>query len=239
MFSFLYETLYRPIFNGLYVVLVFIYDNLAFGDIGVAIILLTLVVRVVLYPIFHKGMYHQSVMQKLQPKIKEIQTKHKDDMQKQSEALLDLYREHKVNPFSGFLFLLLQLPIFIAMYGLFRDLGSGTLQALYPTIVARGDINFMFLGLINMQERSIILIAIAVVLQYLQGRYAMVKTAKEDVNKELSTAEQVSRNMLYLMPGITLVILWSFSSAIALYWAATTAFSILQQYIINKALNDK
>ncbi|MBI2035365.1 MAG: YidC/Oxa1 family membrane protein insertase [Candidatus Liptonbacteria bacterium] len=238
MFSFLYEIFYRPIFNGLYVVLFFIYDNLVLYDIGIAIIILTLAVRIVLYPLFHKGMYHQSIMQKLQPKIKEIQEKHKNDTQKQSEALLDLYREHKVNPFSGFLFLLLQLPIFIAMYGLFRGLGDGALVALYPSIALRDGVNFIFLGLINMRERSIILIIVAVILQYFQGRYAAAKAAEDGKSKkELSTAEQVSRNMTYMMPGITLVLLWGFPSAISLYWASTTAFSILQQYIINRALS--
>jgi YidC/Oxa1 family membrane protein insertase len=239
MFSLLYEIFYKPIFNALYAVLFFLYDTVAFMDFGIAIILLTLVVRVVLYPLFHKGMYHQSVMTRLQPQIKELQKKHKGDMQKQSEALLELYREHKVNPFSGFLFLLLQLPVFIAIYGLIRSFESDTLTALYSFVSVREVADFTFLGLINMHERSIILIVIAVILQYLQGRQMLQKAHKEHPAAEDSPAEAISRNMMYLMPGITAVILWSFPSALALYWGATTLFSMGQQYLINKALVQK
>ena len=157
-------------------------------------------------------------------------------MQKQSEALMDLYKEHNVNPLSGILFLLIQLPIFIAMYGLIRGLAGVTVLPLYSFVVARPDVNDMFLGLINMHERDIFLIVIAAALQYFQGQYSLVRMAKKQEGEELSTAEQMGRNMVYIMPGITVVILWSFPSALALYWTATTAFSILQQYFVNKSL---
>lgn len=234
----LYKIFYQPLFNVFFVTFFFIYDHIAFGDFGVAIILLTLVVRIVLYPLFHKGMYHQTAMQRIQPKIKEIQNRHKGDMQKQTEALWELYREHKVNPFSGFLFLLIQLPVFIAMYGLIRGFTGKTALPLYAYVTARPEINQMFLGLINMHERNILLIAIAAIFQYIQGSYSLALSGKKakDVGDEPSAAEQVGRNMTYIMPGMTVVILWNFPSALALYWAATAAFSIVQQYFINRAI---
>lgn len=237
MLSLLYKIFYQPLFNVFFVTFFFIYDYLAFQDFGVAIVILTIVVRIVLYPLFHKGMYHQTAMQRLQPKIKEIQNRHKGDMQKQSEALMDLYRDHKVNPFSGFLFLLIQLPIFIAMYGLIRGFTGSAAQPLYSYVAARPEINEMFLGLINMHERSILLIAIAAIFQYLQGLYSLSRSQGSGEGSEPSAAEQMGRNMVYIMPGITVVFLWNFPSALALYWGTTAALSIAQQYFINKALS--
>lgn len=239
MFSFFYQIFYQPLFNTFYVTFFFIYDYLAFRDFGIAIIILTLVVRIVLYPLFHKGVYHQTVMQKLQPKIKEIQNRHRSDMKKQSEALLDLYREHKVNPFSGLLFLFIQLPIFIAMYGLIRGLSSAAPQPLYSFVVPRADIQATFLGLINMHERAILLIALAVLLQYFQGRYSLAGSKQKKGSGELSPTEQMGRNMVYILPVITLTFLWNFPSAFALYWAMNALLSIIQQYFVNSAFINK
>ncbi|MDP1689311.1 MAG: YidC/Oxa1 family membrane protein insertase [bacterium] len=239
MLSILYQIFYQPLFNVFFVLFFFIYDNISFNDFGIAIIVLTLTVRVVLYPLFHKGMYHQTAMQRLSPKIKEVQDKHKGNMQKQTEALWELYREHKVNPFSGLLFIIIQLPIFIAMYGLISGVASNASLPLYSFVAPRQGINDMFLGLINMHESSIFLIVVAVVLQFFQAKYSLPKVSEENKNKELTPQEQVGRNMMYIMPGMTAVILWNFPSAFALYWAATAGLSIIQQYFVNKTILHK
>lgn len=238
MFSLIYKIFYLPLFNVFFVLFFFIYDYLAFSDFGITIIVLTLTIRILLYPVFHKGMYHQTAIQRLQPKIKDIQDRHKGDMQKQSEALWELYREHKVNPLSGFLFILIQLPVFIAMYGLISGIATNATLPLYGFVSKHPNINETFLGLINMHERAIILIAVASILQFIQGQYSLSQgsiSEKKDKNKELSTQEQVGRNMVYIMPAMTAFILWNLPSAFALYWTATAVFSIMQQYLINKS----
>ncbi len=240
MFSLIYQIFYQPLFNVFFVLFFFIYDNLAFNDFGLAIIVLTLTIRILLYPIFHKGMYHQTAIQRLQPKIKDIQDRHKGDMQKQSEALWELYREHKVNPFSGFLFILIQLPVFIAMYGLIRGIATNAILPLYSSIGQRQEVSAMFLGLINMHNRDILLIAVAAILQFIQGYYSLTQSSQSaSKDKEPSMQEQVGRNMVYIMPAMTVLILWNLSSAFALYWAATAAFSIVQQILINRILLNK
>src|ERR1700722_288989 len=98
---------YRPILNAL----VFFYETVAGRDFGLAIIFTTLLLRLVLAPFFHKGAHQQAKMQRLQPKIQKLQEQHKDDREKQTKALMDLYKEHGVNPLSGILLLLIQLPI--------------------------------------------------------------------------------------------------------------------------------
>ncbi|OYV73260.1 MAG: hypothetical protein B7Z74_04215 [Deltaproteobacteria bacterium 21-66-5] len=89
--------LYTPIFA----VLIFLYHNISFGDLGVAIIELTLLVRLILLPLFHKSAKDQTIMQRLQPHVRKIQVEHKDAKERQAKELMALYREHRVNPFSG------------------------------------------------------------------------------------------------------------------------------------------
>src|SRR3989338_3426985 len=109
--------LYQPLFNAL----VFLYKYVAFEDLGVAIILLTLVIRLVLYPLFYKSFKNQTLMQRLQGQIRKIQHDHKDNKEKQAQALMALYREHKVNPFSGLIMIIIQLPVLITLYQLFLN----------------------------------------------------------------------------------------------------------------------
>src|SRR3989344_1874792 len=99
--------LYTPFFN----LLVFLYNTAAFNDFGIAIILLTLIIRFILSPLSIKTFKSQKALNQLQPRIKEIQEKFKNEPQKQSQVIMELYKQHKVNPFSGCLPLLIQLPI--------------------------------------------------------------------------------------------------------------------------------
>src|SRR3989344_5693043 len=107
-----YTLLTQPLTNAL----VFFYNTIALEDLGLSIIFLTLAIRVLLYPLFHKSARYQMIMQKIQPKLKEVQKAHKEDKVKQTEAMMALYKEHNVNPFSGILFLVIQIPILLALY---------------------------------------------------------------------------------------------------------------------------
>src|ERR1700752_3286192 len=102
--------LIHPLLN----LLVFSYRYLP--DIGAVIILLTVLVRLVLLPSFHKSMRHQRELQALQPKMQKIREEHKDDQAKQAEAMMELYKAHKVNPLSSCLPVLIQLPLLLALY---------------------------------------------------------------------------------------------------------------------------
>ena len=99
--------------------MIFLYENIPGHDLGIAIIALTVVIRIVLLPLFYKGAKDQAILQRLAPKIKEIQKDHKDDRAKQAQVMMELYREHKVNPLSQFLIIIIQLPVLIALYWVF------------------------------------------------------------------------------------------------------------------------
>src|SRR3989338_5142007 len=111
------EILYRPMVN----ILVLLYENITFGSLGISIILLTLIVRVVLFPIFFKTAKHQRISQELQPHLKRIQEEHKDNKANQTKAMMDLYKKHNINPLTPILLIIIQLPILIALFIVFKD----------------------------------------------------------------------------------------------------------------------
>jgi YidC/Oxa1 family membrane protein insertase len=175
-------------------------------------------------------------MQYLQPKLKAIQLEHKADRAKQTEAMMALYKEHQVNPFSGILFLLIQIPVLITLYQIFlKSLSPEAFAStLYSFVHLPEAFNVTFLGLIDLSSRSILMVVLAALAQFLQGKLAMPK--RQDSKTPLSTQEQIGRNMMYVGPLLTIFIFFNFPAAISLYWLASSLFSIVQQVVINKSL---
>lgn len=221
MISLYNNYIYQPLLNFL----VYLYHNFSFSDLGVAVILLTIVVRIILFPLFYKGAKDQAIMNKIAPKIKEIQTKHKEDKQKQVQEMMALYKEHKVNPMSQFALLLVQLPILIALFRIF-SVGIKTISNLNP----------YFLGIIDLTHKNIVLVALAAALQYVQSKLMLPKTDK--TAKNLSPAERVNRQMVFIGPVLTFVIFMSLPSVISLYWLTFSLISVIQQVIINKKIKE-
>ena len=111
MLDFFHVTIYQPLYN----ILVFLYNVVPGKDFGVSIILLTIFLRIALIPIYKKQLESQKKMQELQPKIKELQEKVKDKEQ-QTRQMMELYKEHKTNPFSGCFPLVVQMVILITIF---------------------------------------------------------------------------------------------------------------------------
>jgi len=231
IYSIYHALIYQPILN----VLVGFYKTIAFYDFGLAVIFCTIFIRLILYPIFHKSAKHQLVMQKIQPKVEKIKELHKEDKEKQLKATMDLYREHGINPMSGIFLLLLQLPVLIALYQIFfNKLAPQVLSNLYSFITPPANFNTTFLGLINLEQPYILIVGLAAILQYFQGKMMLPKIEK---GRKLSTAESVGRQMVYMAPILTLLIFMNMPAAISLYWAVSVAFTIFQQKIISRQLN--
>lgn len=251
MFSFLHtiyiEGLYRPLFN----ILVFLYNSIPGHDIGVAIIILTLFIRALLYPWNAKALKANKIQQEIQPKITEIREKYKDDKEKQSQEMMKLYSHHKVNPLSSCLPLLVQMPILIALYRVFfqgltnQDLGS----ILYPFIHNPGTINPFLFGWINLAAgKNIILAVVAGALQFWQSWMMMAKVKKKDPTKEKSSdptaaaadaMQGITKNMMYIFPLLTVWFGYTLPAGLSLYWVVTTIFTIAQQYLIDRGQKKK
>lgn len=215
--------IYQPILW----LLVFIYQNLSFYDLGLAIIILTVFVRLVLLPIFYKGAKDQTIIQKIQPHVKKIQFDHKDDKEKQARELMALYQKHKVNPFSSIFLLILQLPVFIALFGIF------TKEISTPIFLSQS-----FLGLISLGEKSIPLAIVAALLQYFQARMVLTTNKKDETgDKNVNPMVVNQKTMMYIGPVLTIIVLFNLPAAIGLYWTISNLFSIGQQFYINKKIS--
>lgn len=225
--------LYQPLFNAL----VLIYLYLPGRDFGIAIIILTILIKLILYPLGVQAIRSQKAMAQLQPKMKEIQEKFKDNKEQQSRALLDLYKKEKINPLSGFLPLLIQLPILIGLYQVFwKGFGESQMKFLYGFISNPGQINTTFLGVMDMAQASMFLAVVTGIAQFIQSKMMSQKQIKSSGKSDMS--QMMQKQMLYFLPLFTVFILWKMPAAVALYWLTTTLFTIVQQYIILKKRNE-
>lgn len=224
------EVLYRPLFNGL----VWFYNVIPGHDLGIAIIALTVLIRLILYPLSQKAIQSQKAIAKLQPEIKEIQKKYKKK-EEQAQAMMSLYKKYKVNPMSGCLPILIQLPVLIALYRVFiTGLDPQKLDVLYSFVQRPDFLNVMFLGIINLSERNIILALLAGFFQFIQSKMIMPKKGigqKKGLKVAgLDFSSLMGQQMTYFMPFITIFIAWNLPAALPLYWIVITVFGIAQQY---------
>lgn len=222
--------LWQPLFN----LLIFFYLYLPGNDFGIAIIALTVLIRLILWPWQKKAIYSQLVLQKIQPKIKELQKKYKNDKEKLGREFLKLTRSQKVNPFFGTFITFLQLPILIALYRVFwRGVNEESLQYLYSFIKRPETLNPSFLGLIDLSQPNIILAILLGIVLFWQQRSLM---PKEKTSKSFANLFQTQ--MLYFMPVFMTLLFLKFPSALALYLIISTVFSILQQKIAKRELDE-
>lgn len=225
--------LYQPLFN----VLVLLYQYFPSHDFGIAVIVLTVLIKILFYPLGIQAIKSQKALQELQPKIQEIQKKFKDNKEKQVRVMMELYKKEKINPLAGFLPLLVQLPILIALYRVFwKGLQPEEIAHLYSFVPNPGPINPEFLGILNLAQPSLVLAVLAGALQFIQTK--MVAPSGGQAPKTKDQMAQFSgimqKQMLYFFPFLTVVILWNLPSALGLYWIAMSLFSIFQQYFVLK-----
>lgn len=201
-------------------------------DVGLVIIILTILIRLILAPSFGKSIKNQQVLTALQPKINEIREKFKTDQQSQASAMMALYKEHKVNPFSSCLPLLIQLPIMISLYFVFTKALSGNLEGLYSFVQKPESLSPMFLGILDLSKPNWVLAILAGLSQFWQSK--LMTPNKNNASATDTTQKIMSMQMTYMLPIISVVIAWNFPAGLPLYWVVSTIFGVGQQYIINR-----
>lgn len=228
----LYHTfLYQPIFN----LLIFIYNSIPLQDMGIAIILLTALIRLVLWPLSKKQIVAQKHLKELQPKIEEIKKKFKDDPQQRNMETLKLYKENKANPASSCVTLLIQLPILIAMFSVFRDgLKPEALSNLYSFVAKPEVIDKLFLNIayFDLSRPNIILTILTALVQFWQSKMLSIapSAVKNGASKDESMQTAINKQMLYMMPIITIVMGMTLPSGLMLYWLVSTLLLGVQQW---------
>ena len=229
--------LYEPILNFF----VFLSNVLPGHDAGLVIIVITLLVRLLLYPLYKKQVEAQKSMTDLQPKIALIKEKYKDDREKQAKETMKLYKDNKVNPLSSCLPVLVQFPLFIAVYQVLRDglTKPESLDALYGFISRPEMINPFFFGLIDLSKPNVILAVAAGLAQFWQIK--MLSTTKPAIksegSKDESTMATMNKQMMYIMPVMIVFFGLTLPSGLSLYWFVGTLFMIAQQYIAFRKKN--
>lgn len=227
---------YQPILN----LLIWIYNIIPGHDIGLAIIGLTLLVKLVLYPLSKKSLEGQKSLQNLQPKLDEIKKKYADNKEAMSKAMMELYRQEKVNPLSSCLPLLIQLPFFWAIFRVFRDELSGKATTLlYSFILHPGALNPVAFGFVDFSKPNIILAILAGVSQFVQAKMMPMKQSPISTPgaKDENMMASMNKQMLYFMPVFTIFICLSLPSGLAFYWFVSTLLTIAQQWYMFKDHN--
>lgn len=227
---------YQPLYN----VLIFFYD-VAWQDFGIAIILTTLLLKVVLIPLTSKQIESQKKLQEIQPKIKALQQKYKDDKERQTREIMAFYKENKVNPFGGCLPLIIQMFFFFAIYRILLNTASNGFAVhaadLYAFITNPGSIHHLSLNILDLTKPSMVLAVLTAVAQYVQLKMMIKSQPKQEEKKaegELDIASMMNKQMLFLMPAMILIFGASLASALTLYWLVSTLFMIGQQRYILK-----
>lgn len=215
------QILVYPLIN----LLVFFYQYIP--DVGVVIVLLTVFIRLIFLPSFHKSLKHQRMLQNLQPKVDEIKKKFKDDREAELKATMELYKEHEINPLSSCLPLLVQIPILLALYHVFmQSLNGQQLQGLYSFVPNPGQIDPLFLNWLDLSKINLWLTGVAAILQYVLG-------LMQQPNKPQDTTARIMRaQVLYMFPVLTFIIGFRMPAGLVLYWVVTTLFGMGQQYYI-------
>ncbi len=239
MLEFYNIVLYKPLFNAV----IFLYNILPGQDFGLAIIALTVIMRLVFFPLTVKTVRSQRALGRINPKMKEIKERFKSDAQAQSAAIMKLYKENNINPLSGCLPLLIQLPILIALYQAF---GAGfkleNLELLYGFVKNPGSINAVSFGFLDITKNSPVLTIIAGASQFFQlkqnsslmGQVGGV-AGESGGQREI---QAMNKQMLYFFPVMIIIIGWNLPAGLLLYWLVTTAFSIGEQAYIKRKYKD-
>jgi len=214
-----------------FLILIYVYTN----NFGIAVIGLTVLVRILTNPLNKAALESQKNMAEIQPRLKEIQNKFKDSPEKQAQEMMALYKEKKFNPFSGIFLLFIQIPIILALFYIFKEGISIDPAQMYSFISFPETINPYFLG-IDLSKPNLYLAVITAIAQFFQAKTSMPaapKTAADDKTTQITNMMQ--KQMVIFIPLITLFVLYNLPAALGLYWLITTIFSIVQQRsIFNK-----
>lgn len=239
MFSNIWHTLFfDPVYNGL----VFFIDVIPGGDVGLAIIAITVVVKFILLPLSIKAAKTQRAMKEIEPRLRNLQEENKGNREALAKATMDLYKEAGINPFSSILLLFVQLPFVIALYLSVLSGGGVALpdineDLLYFFVAAPEMVDMIFLGFVDIAAKSLPLAILAGLTQFIHARLSLPKLEPrkpDEVSMKADFARSMDLNMRYVLPGIITVVAYTLSASIALYFVVSNLVAIAQEFVVKK-----
>lgn len=231
--TFFRTVFYKPIFNTL----IFLISILPSYSLGWAIILLTLIIKLILLIPNQKALKAQKQMQKVQPQLDALKKKYQDNPQKLAEETMKIWQKYKVNPTSSCLPMVIQFPVLIALFYVVKNglnfidpaLLYGSLKSFDTSLI---DPNF--LGIIDLTKVNIVVLPIIIgLLQFGQMKLTMGKTMANSSGD--SPMPMMNRSMMYFMPLLIAFFTASLPAAVGFYWGTSTAFGIAQQIAVNRS----
>ena len=234
--TFFHAVFYNPIYNALVALVALVPGS----DVGIAVILVTIVIRLILLPFSLSAARTQRAMKDLEPRLKELKEKHKGNKEKEALETLALYKEARVNPFASILTVFIQIPVLLALYWVFyyEPLSSINVARLYPFTPIPDHVSLEFLGLVSVAGKSLILALLAGATQFFQAHLSLSGTMKPSNEKSAQNDFQkvMGMQLKYVFPFIIGTISYTTSGAIALYFITTNLAGSLQELHIRRAL---
>ena len=234
------EIFYTVFYNPIYNVLVALMAWMPGGDVGIAVILLTVLIRLALLPFSLSVAHNQRAMRALEPKLQELKEKHKDNKEEHARKTLELYKTEGVNPFSGILMVFIQLPVLLALYWVFMEpFSSIDLPRLYSFTPIPDAVSGSFLQLIDLASKSIVLAFLAGVTQYVQAVFALSGAQKNTgTGMQADFARAMNVQMRYVFPVLIATIAYTTSAAIALYFVTTNIAGAVQEWYVKRKFRE-
>jgi YidC/Oxa1 family membrane protein insertase len=214
----IFANVLQPLENAAEAVLLFLHDDIGFGW-GMAIVGMTVVVRIAILPLTIKGIRSMNALRELQPEMKKIQEKHKDDRQRMNQEMMKFYRENKVNPFGSCLPLLLQLPVFIALFQLLRS------SEFASKVAADPPVGWLFIDDLTQKATGTDLIILLVLYVGSQMGASLVMSV---------TADKTQQRIMLLLPLMFAAIIPSFPAGLIVYWITTNFWTFGQQVAVRR-----
>jgi len=239
MFALLKAVFYQPLYNGL----IFLIAALPGASVGFGVVLLTIFIKLLLFPLSQKAARFQMLMKEHEGEVSRLKERFKSDKQAQGKAILDFYREKKINPFASILPIFIQIPVVIALYYVFFNGGLPLVDAslLYSFVSPPETMDMHFIG-IDIAGKSLLLAILVGITQYFQGRLALPppkpRSATPSLGEDL--AHGMHLQMKYMMPVFMAFVSYAVSGAVALYFITSNVFTIGQElYIRGKFTREK
>lgn len=223
--------LYEPLLNAM----AFLVSIVPGGDVGLAVIILTVLVKIILFPLFQHSLRNQAAMSMLAPELEKIK-KSGSSKEDQARLTFELYKKHKMNPFSGCLVMIPTILIIIALYSVFYKGINFESELLYSFIKVPENINMIFLGMIDIGGKSLILAVLTGLSQYFQARF-MPQFSRNNTDNTNSFQDSFTKSlnmqMKYVFPFLIAFIVYH-SGVLALYFMTSNIFAIGQQIYVKK-----
>jgi YidC/Oxa1 family membrane protein insertase len=239
---FLLANIFQPLIDVFETVLKFFHNTVGVSW-GWSIVLLTIVVRAALVPLTVKQFKSMQALQRLQPQLKALQAKYKDDKQRQQQELMKFYKENKVNPLGSCLPLVLQLPVFISLFYMLRqslrkDICPGVQLQYHLTTHApagsttpcgpHGGASFLFIPDLTNKASGAVLVTLIVLYVGTQLASSLMMSSP--------TMDKTQRQIMLFMPLLFVVFIINFPAGVIVYWITTNTWTIGQQYVVKRRL---